>query len=187
MPDDRRRRTRITSPRRRRDASRRVQPPLPLPYEPRDGLLSRGELAFYRALRRVLQGRFGISIKTRLADIVKCPDHLWDSIHGRRLCQKHVDFVLYDRWSTRIVAVIELDDRSHDAADRRVRDCFVESVFQTTGVALIRIRAASRYHDDALNRHLDCLTEQVGTPRPRSSTRPPSTTPSSRKPSSHLD
>src|SRR5688572_30487420 len=115
------------------------------PYLRRDSLLSRGELAFYRVLRRALRGQFGISLKTRLADIVKCPDELWETPHGRRLCQKHIDFVLYERTTARIIGAIELDDASHDSPDRKRRDRFVDDVFQHTGVKLFRIRAASRY------------------------------------------
>lgn len=116
-----------------------------LPYLPRESLLSPGELAFYRVLRRVLRGRTGISIKTRLADIVRCPDEHWETLHGRRLCQKHVDFVLYDKDTAEILAVIELDDRSHRQLARRRRDRFLNEVLAASKVRLIRIRAASRY------------------------------------------
>src|SRR5277367_3077851 len=92
------------------------------PYQRRELLLSRGELAFYIVLRRALRGAFGISLKTRLVDLVIVPPELWDSPHGWKLSQKHVDFVLYDRQTTAIVAVVELDDRTHDTAARRKRD-----------------------------------------------------------------
>ena len=66
----------------------------------------------------------------RLADVVKCPDELWDEPEGRRVSQKHVDFVLYDPWTSGIAAVIELDDRSHDEPQRRRRDRFLnEALF----------------------------------------------------------
>ena len=99
--------------------------------------------------------RHGISMKTRLADVVRCPPELWDTIHGRRLCQKHVDFIVYDRFTAAIVAVVELDDRSHNAPDRRDRDSFVDSVLRSVGVAIVRIRAASSYDFDALRLQLN--------------------------------
>jgi Protein of unknown function (DUF2726) len=122
----------------------------PLPYLKRDSLLTRGELAFFRVLLRVIGNCFGVSIKTRLADIVKCPDELWDTPHGRRLCQKHIDFVLYDRNTSSVIAAVELDDASHDEPARRNRDRFVDAVFKTVSVRLIRIRAASRYDYEAI-------------------------------------
>jgi len=89
-------------------------------------------------------------MKTRLADVVRCPPELWDTVHGRRLSQKHVDFVVYDRFTTAIIAVVELDDKSHNAADRRDRDTFVDGVLGSLGVAIVRIRAASSYDIDML-------------------------------------
>jgi hypothetical protein len=102
-------------------------------------------LVFYRVLRRAVAGRYSISIKTRLADILKCPDELWDEPEGRRVSQKHVDFVLYDPWTCGIAAVVELDDRSHDDPRRRRRDRFLNEALSSAGVKLLRVKAASRY------------------------------------------
>lgn len=93
-------------------------------------------------------------MKTRLADVVRCPPELWDTIHGRRLSQKHVDFVVYDRFTAAIIAVVELDDRSHNAPDRRDRDAFVDRVLVALGVAIIRVRAASSYNTESLRLQL---------------------------------
>jgi hypothetical protein len=119
--------------------------PAAFPYAPCKVLLSRGELAFYHALQVAVAGRQAIAIKTRLADILKCPDDLWQSIHGRRLAQKHVDFVLYDPQTTAIAAIIELDDRSHRLRDRRNRDRFVNESLRAANVPLLRVKAAWRY------------------------------------------
>ena len=140
--------------RRRRTLQLPQQPREPLPYERRDALLSRGELAFFRALSQAVAFRHGISMKTRLADVVRCPPELWDTMHGRRLSQKHVDFVVYDRYTAAIVAVVELDDRSHDSKIRRDRDAFVDDVLGGLGVAFIRVRAASNYNVDSLRLRL---------------------------------
>lgn len=132
---------RIRSYRRIRRRRRRE----PLPYLQRQSLLSRGERAFFQALHRAVRQQFGISIKTRLADIVQCPEDLWETSHGRRLCQKHIDFTLYDWHTLAVVAAIELDDASHDLPARKTRDRFVNEVFRTVDVPLIRIRAAYHY------------------------------------------
>jgi hypothetical protein len=130
-----------TFPRRQRSHRKHS---LPCPYRKRASLLTRGELAFFQVLRRAAP-QYLVSIKTRLADVVECPQDLWESVHGRRLSQKHVDFVLYDGVTAAIRAVIELDDRSHDRRDRVKRDEFLRAVLQFTGVPLIRVRAAARY------------------------------------------
>jgi hypothetical protein len=105
-------------------------------------------------LQQAIGDRVGVSIKTRLADIVKCPDELWETPHGRRLCQKHVDFVLYDRTTSAVIAAIELDDASHNEPHRQERDRFVNEVFKVVSVRLIRVRAASRYDREAIRREL---------------------------------
>jgi very-short-patch-repair endonuclease len=97
----------------------------------------------------------GISMKTRLAHAVRCPAALWDTVHGRRLSQKHVDFVVYDRYTAAIIAVVELDDRSHNAKDRRDRDAFVDGVLSSLDVAIVRVRAARTYDVETLRLQLD--------------------------------
>jgi hypothetical protein len=124
------------------------------PYERRETLLSRGEFAFYRVLSQALASRHGISMKTRLADVVRCRPELWDTIHGRRLSQKHVDFVIYDRFTDAIVAVVELDDQSDNAPDRRDRDAFVDGILHSLDVAIVRIVANSNYDVGALRLRL---------------------------------
>src|SRR5882724_1728841 len=108
-------------------------------------LLSRGELAFYRVFRQVIGSQIALSLKTRLVDIVGCPDALWNAPYGRRLAQKHVDFVLHEADSGVILAVLELDDRTHSLPERRKRDRFLNELLAEADIPLIRIRAAARY------------------------------------------
>lgn len=115
------------------------------PYTNRVALLSQGELAFFRALRSAIAPWHCISLKMRLADVIRCPNHLWDKAPGRRLSQKHIDFVLYDFETTRLVAAIELDDATHNAPERQARDRFVDQAMKAANTPLIRVRAAARY------------------------------------------
>src|SRR5437879_2661397 len=117
---------------------------LPL-RETERALLSRGELAFYRVLRYAIPRHLSLSLKTRLVDVVGCPDHLWRKPYGRRLAQKHVDFILFDPATGKVFAVLELDDRTHDRPERRRRDQFLDNLLAGVGIPLIRFRAASRY------------------------------------------
>ena len=118
-------------------------------------LLSRGELAFYRVFRQVVGSHIAVSLKTRLVDIVGCPDALWNEPYGRRLAQKHVDFVLHEADSGLILAVLELDDRTHDLPERRKRDRFLNELLADADIPLIRVRAAARYDRVDLCRRLD--------------------------------
>ena len=116
-----------------------------LPYFSKDFLLSKGEHAFYDVLRRSIPEGVGISMKVRLADVIGCSGADWKQGHGGRISQKHLDFVLYDLVSTRILAAVELDDRSHRRQDRIERDAFLEEAMEAASVPLLRVPAASTY------------------------------------------
>ena len=53
---------------------------------------------------------------------------------------KHVDFVLCDK-DLHIKAILELDDSSHDNADRQERDKFLDEIFASVGYKTIRTRS----------------------------------------------
>lgn len=125
-----------------------------LPYTSRRSLLSDGELRFFSALHQAVGERWGISIKTRLADVILCPENLWKTPHGRRLSQKHVDFVLYDRASASIAVAIELDDKSHERADRVKRDAFLDQALAAADVLLLRVVVSRRYRPASIRRYL---------------------------------
>lgn len=114
-------------------------------YRSRHYLLTRNELAFFRALKKSLGDRWLLFVKVRLADVVTCSDSLWDKGPGRRIAQKHLDFVVCHPRSLRIIAAIELDDRSHARLDRRQRDAFLNRLFGTAGIPLLRYPARFVY------------------------------------------
>ena len=114
-------------------------------FRPRHFLLTMNEAAFFRVLAAVIGDRYLISCKVRLADIITCGDRDWRRGHANRIAQKHVDFVVTDIRSSRIVAAIELDDRSHLRPERRSRDRFINDLFRKMRVRLIRVPASWEY------------------------------------------
>jgi very-short-patch-repair endonuclease len=68
----------------------------------------------------------------------------WQS-HFNRISSKHVDFVLLEPQSLRPLLAIELDDKSHDAANRRERDAFVNEALAAAQMPFLRIKAARTY------------------------------------------
>ncbi len=116
-----------------------------LPYFSRETLLSDGELAFYEVLRWSIPEGVAISMKVRLADVLDCSSAARQQGYFAKVSQKHLDFVLYDVVTTRILAAVELDDRSHQRRDRQRRDQFLEEAMSTAGVSLLRIPAAAHY------------------------------------------
>src|SRR5262249_51473791 len=130
---------------------RGVREPLPreIPYRARPALPRPAELPFYHALERNVGRRYTVCMKVRLADVIDCPGAAWRMGYGRLIAQKHLDFVLIDRTTTRIRAAIELDDRTHRLRVRRARDRFVEAAMRAAGVPLLRVPVARAYrpHD----------------------------------------
>lgn len=124
------------------------------PYRSRKTLLSRGEAAFHRVLCDAVAGRWLVMCKVRLADIISCSASDWLRGHGGRISQKHLDFVLCDPENSAIVLAVELDDRTHNAPERRTRDEFVDDVLARAGVRLLRVRARSEYDTPSIGRFL---------------------------------
>ena len=104
-------------------------------------ILTDREYKFYRKLKP-LADKYGLSIftKVRLADLVepkpKAENPFWMECFNK-IKAKHIDFALADD-ETSIVALIELDDKSHSRPDRIERDDFVNAVLKNTGYTLLR-------------------------------------------------
>jgi|JI10StandDraft_1071094.scaffolds.fasta_scaffold940295_2 hypothetical protein len=100
-------------------------------------LLTLSEAKFHKYLEMVSQGRCRILIKPRLADVFQ---HEKGDLAGfNKISQKHVDFIICrnDDWTPMLA--IELDDDSHQKRDRQNRDMFVNALFASTGIPLLRI------------------------------------------------
>ena len=126
------------------------------PYVSRERLVTKSELKFFHELRDAVDEDWEIFAMVRIADLLKVPR----GINKRRswlnkILSKHIDFVLCDTESLEIVMGIELDDRSHERADRIQRDQFVNSAFQDAEVPLLRIPTQKSYDPADLRRLID--------------------------------
>jgi very-short-patch-repair endonuclease len=63
-----------------------------------------------------------------------------------KVASKSVDFAVVELTSGDVVLVVELDDRSHDQAERRERDRFVNSVLEYSGIPVRRFRPDTPIH-----------------------------------------
>ena len=109
------------------------------PYFAREFLMTKAELKFYGTLQAVVKNKYGIAPKVRLADIINCSDVNWRRGYGGQIACKHIDFVWFDAKTSRILLAIELDDKSHEAPKRQIRDDFVNKAMIKAGVTLLRI------------------------------------------------
>ena len=124
------------------------------PYRLRDDVLSRAEGSFFRVLTIALAGRWIICPKVGLRDLFFVPNTR-DYTPINKIDRKHVDFVLLDLTTLRPVLAIELDDQSHRRPDRMERDQFVEQVFRTAGLTLLRIPVQRSYQVEVLRQQIE--------------------------------
>jgi len=115
-----------------------------LPYHAAASLLTPTEAHFYQTLRQAVGPMAVIQCKVRLADILVAPEHDFSAF--RRVSQKHVDFILCERSTLRPLIAIELDDRSHDLADRKARDSFVDAAYASAHFPLIHVPVQPEYN-----------------------------------------
>lgn len=107
-------------------------------------LLTYNEKDAYKALKEICdQNRLHLMTKVRLLDLVepikgnpKYKSYLY------KIQAKHIDFVICDE---KLVArcMVELDDNSHNQADRIARDQFVDEVLQSVGYKILHIKAVT--------------------------------------------
>lgn len=109
------------------------------PYH-RKNLLTQNEYRFYQRLKAITEPlNLQILAKIRLADLIEVNKGLenkqWGMYFGK-IKAKHIDFAIAE--DMKIIALVELDDYTHQRADRQERDIFVNDVLAQTGYVLIR-------------------------------------------------
>jgi hypothetical protein len=132
----------------------------PLPYRVSDRFLSRAEASFYRVLVATTQKQFLICPKVTLGEIffvLPGPD---DWTWRNQINRKSVDFLLCDPATLRPCLGLELDDASHTHPKRQARDAFVDRVFATAGLPLLRVRARAGYDTHALQAEITAALEK---------------------------
>ena len=117
-------------------------------YERRNALMTPAELKFFRALEAAVGSQYRVFSKVRLADIVqpvKTGDNRsWYSAFGV-VKSKHVDFVVCDLETLVFRLVVELDDKSHERADRAERDQKVDEILAQTNIPILHYPARAAY------------------------------------------
>lgn len=113
-----------------------------LPYT-KKLLLTKNEWAFYKKLKPICdRHNLHILAKVRLADLVDVSSQKQgkDRIkYFNMVSKKHVDFVLCKPDNLQVLALLELDDKSHQAQSRQQRDSFVDAVCQKAGYPVAHI------------------------------------------------
>ncbi len=122
-------------------------------YREKQFLMSENEMKFFNALKKIVSTNETIFAKVRQADILE-PNYtqkhpaFWSRFN--RISQRHVDFVLCDKTTSRILTVIEINDKSHQRPDRVKRDWELRQALRETSIRLFEIPAKSWYDPTAI-------------------------------------
>lgn len=126
------------------------------PYHLLDEFISPAELSFFLNLKAVVGDSTHILSKVKLSDLfyAKTGDYGKNRSYTNRIDRKHVDFLLCDSKTLKPILGIELDDKSHQRADRQERDDFVNHVFAAAGLSLMHIAVQRGYSQSDLKAKL---------------------------------
>ena len=136
-------------------------------YVPQYALFSDGELAFLEVLRAVVPKTHTIMGKVRFADIVTPAPHYKGKEYMsafNSISSKHVDFVLCERVTYRIDAILELDDKSHTLAKREKRDAFLDKVLPDAGIPVVHFKASAHYDHQQIREAITTVLPQSEQP-----------------------
>lgn len=121
-----------------------------MPYI-RKNLMTKNEWGFYKALKPVADKlNYSVICKTRVADLVEVEKGLTASERQaafNRINKKHIDFVLCKPENLYPILLIELDDSSHDTEKGKVRDEFIEKLYEKTGYRLLRTKGTANLEE----------------------------------------
>lgn len=119
-------------------------------------LLSDAELNFYRLLVKVLAHprdpngppQAVVMSKVRVPDLIRVRKGLGRSERSsafNRIKSKHVDFVLCEPVTMRVMCVIELDDKSHRSEKVQRRDALMDSIYAAAGLPILHVDCRRGY------------------------------------------
>lgn len=111
-------------------------------YYQRKMLFTKNEyFEFIKLVSFAKANRLEVLAKVRLLDLIEPrTEHRRSKTFLYKIQAKHVDFVITDvRYN--VVAIVELDDSSHDRPDRIERDRFVDEVLKGVGYNVIHTRS----------------------------------------------
>ena len=113
-------------------------------FVPISHLNTKAEHNFFTQLNNQLPDDIYLVAKVRLADLCK-PDNPKNIVGFNKIARKHVDFVLIEQSSSKVVAAIELDDKSHQKRDNIRRDKDKNYALASAGIKLFRVKTAKNY------------------------------------------
>ncbi len=131
---------------------RKARPTPRLPYVAIP-ILTESERRFFAVLEGCIPRHCYVLAQVRLANLVAVESGT-ASFRGRfnAVAMKCVDFVIVNHSTLAPLLVVELDDKSHERADRQERDKFVDQVLFSVGLPILHWPVQGRYNPTELSR-----------------------------------
>jgi very-short-patch-repair endonuclease len=120
-------------------------------YKSVNSLLTKAELNFYDTLEPICHElNLTLFAKVRMWDLVTVIAKNNITAYQNKVKSKHIDFVICDTRTLKPIICIELDDKSHNRADRKERDRFIDEVLSSSGYTVLHVPCASSYNKDII-------------------------------------
>jgi len=128
-----------------------------LPYCKKASVLTPAERAFYLVLKESLDlNKYELLVQVRLADLVQVKPGTEKALtYFYKISQKSPDFVVCEKTTTTPLLVIELDDASHRAEDRKARDLFVDKVLAAAKLPILHVPCKRSYSKELLAQKIE--------------------------------
>ncbi|WP_049722382.1 DUF2726 domain-containing protein [Gilvimarinus polysaccharolyticus] len=132
-------------------------------------LFTKAERSFLGVLDQAISDNYRIFGKVRIADVLTPQKGMtrrnWQILFNK-ISAKHFDYVLCRKSDLSIVAVIELDDKSHNSKRTKARDSFLEKACASADLKLIRFPAKASYQVQAVR---DSINNAISPPADQTS------------------
>lgn len=129
-------------------------------FKPIPFLNTKAEQNFFVQFNRLLPDQYYLVAKVRLADLCK-PENAKNIVAFNKIARKHIDFVLIERSSSKVICCIELDDKSHQRKDSQRRDRDKDYSLREAGITLHRVKIARNYTKTILNIVEKCSVKEI--------------------------
>lgn len=127
-------------------------------YKPKRYVITLNELNFYTTLMEVAKELDLILFsQVSLYNIIETRENLDKSTkttYFNKIASKSIDFVLVDKKDCRIKLCIELDDPTHMKKSRIERDKFINELFESLKINLLRYPSYNVYYKDTLKKRI---------------------------------
>lgn len=112
-------------------------------YSARGSFFNSSEKMLYKILQDELGEKYNILSKVRVEDLIESSSKGYS--YRNRIKSSHIDFVLLDKNTYKIVSAIELDGASHNNHSAEQKDGFKDELFKKVNIPLHRISVGSDF------------------------------------------